>query len=279
MGNVIKHLIINGFLLINGKTGERKKNHTVHFFLMGRFSSVQTYADTKGKLGAVPYEQTAAASGGGVSVRVPKVENVSGSTAGAGSGDFHTYRKFRRVEAARVEEMSRRHDESLAEFAFRERQANFAAEAEFRTARNAARRRAKAASRNAARHSSSKSGGGVKRQRSGGTDDVGGVEEEDEEAEEDGDGDNAADDNDTGKRDDEKIDHEKSGAVISSTESTAVLHDTVKSGSSSAAGTAAAPAAAEGGGSPAHGHESDVAALLPSDGSFLSEFLLAKSGA
>jgi hypothetical protein len=262
-------------------------------FQMGRFSSVQTYADTKGKLGAVPYEQTAAGSGGGGSVRVPKVENVSGSTAGAGSGDFHTYRKFRRVEAARVEEMSRRHDESLAEFAFRERQANFAAEAELRTARNAARRRAKAASRNAARHSSSKGEGGVKRQRSDSIDDSG--DDEGEEAEdEEGDGDGGED-----KLDEGKVEHDyKPSTVISSTELTAVLFDNAKSGASSAvaastvaaaeapvaaqaAAQTAAPAAADGDGgkSTACGSElsDDVAALLPSDGSFLSEFLLASA--
>ena len=40
-------------------------------------------------------------------ITVNKVHNVYGSSAGAGSGEFHTYRNLRRKEMFRVERMER----------------------------------------------------------------------------------------------------------------------------------------------------------------------------
>jgi|Transcript_6635 hypothetical protein len=76
---------------------------------MGRYTTVQTFSDNNPSVVKVPYDEKAASSnsssdGGGrgdehgSGYKVEKVNNVSGSTAGAGSGDFHHYRHTRRVE-------------------------------------------------------------------------------------------------------------------------------------------------------------------------------------
>lgn len=88
---------------------------------MGRYTTVQTYTDQDAKVAAISYstattvssadapEPVAAATAGGLEpakqpqepsdeskFHTNRVENVSGSSAGAGSGDFHMYRASRR---------------------------------------------------------------------------------------------------------------------------------------------------------------------------------------
>ena len=52
-----------------------------------------------------------------------RAENTSGSTAGAGSGEFHTYRASRRREQLRLEAMDREAAEAEAKEAFERRRA------------------------------------------------------------------------------------------------------------------------------------------------------------
>ena len=94
---------------------------------MGRYTTVQIYSDSNPSMRSVPYDK-AVASGfqseaqkdnsraapgkAALPVRPEKVDNPSGSTAGAGSGEFHVYRAAREREKLRlqkldVEEMER----------------------------------------------------------------------------------------------------------------------------------------------------------------------------
>jgi hypothetical protein len=103
---------------------------------MGRYTTVQTYTDKDAKVAAIAYSTvssgdasappsaasasagaaTEVASGGDASKRngdekstaaddrfsTARVDNVSGSSAGAGSGDFHMYRAARRRFVTRI---------------------------------------------------------------------------------------------------------------------------------------------------------------------------------
>mmetsp|Transcript_23362 Transcript_23362/g.54264 ORF Transcript_23362/g.54264 Transcript_23362/m.54264 type:complete len:204 (+) Transcript_23362:123-734(+) len=79
---------------------------------MGRYSSVQAYADNNANMRSISYEQ---ASGGqqpsGGAVKPEKVQNPYGSTAGAGSGDFHVYRHARAREMGRIKKLEKEHHE------------------------------------------------------------------------------------------------------------------------------------------------------------------------
>eukprot|EP00978_Attheya_sp_CCMP212_P003272 scaffold6777_cov51-Attheya_sp.AAC.4 len=73
---------------------------------MGRYTTVQAFADNNTNMRTVPYDQavgSAAKKEGGV--KAEKVDNPYGSTAGAGSGEFHVYRHARAREMARLKQM------------------------------------------------------------------------------------------------------------------------------------------------------------------------------
>mmetsp|Transcript_19200 Transcript_19200/g.31886 ORF Transcript_19200/g.31886 Transcript_19200/m.31886 type:complete len:224 (+) Transcript_19200:91-762(+) len=74
---------------------------------MGRYSSVQAYADNNANMRSIPYEQASGAAEAKTgAVKAEKVHNPYGSTAGAGSGEFHVYRHARAREALRWKEMN-----------------------------------------------------------------------------------------------------------------------------------------------------------------------------
>ena len=72
-----------------------------------------------------------------------RVTNVMGSTAGAGSDEFHLYRASRRTEMLRLEKMDKSAEEQALDLAFAQRQEERRLECEARTAKNAEKRQRK----------------------------------------------------------------------------------------------------------------------------------------
>ena len=160
---------------------------------MGRYTSIQAYMDNA-NMRSVPYEQatgtTADAPAPGASasasavpnnynnqVITEKVDNPYGSTAGAGSGEFHVYRHARAREAARWKQIHENDAERQAELEFRTKvETNNQMECEKTTKRRKKRERAKDAKR---RKKNMKLGGvGLQEVNDDGEDD--GEEEEEE---------------------------------------------------------------------------------------------------
>ncbi|KAJ0404516.1 hypothetical protein P43SY_001616 [Pythium insidiosum] len=126
---------------------------------MGRYTTVQTYTDQDSKVAALSYEtaavtEGAAASGdvGAMAVKrgvsdsddkfhFNRVDNVSGSSAGAGSGEFHMYRAARRREMERVERMEKEHAARQAQDEFEAKRLQKKEEFEARANKRADKRR------------------------------------------------------------------------------------------------------------------------------------------
>lgn len=158
---------------------------------MGRYTSVQAYTDNNPSMRSVPYEQatsssTAAAASStsaeannsnNTRVITEKVDNPYGSTAGAGSGEFHVYRHARAREAARWKAIHESEAERKAESEFRSQLANDNLIEENKTEkRRRKRERAKEAKR---RKKNMKLGGvGLDQQQQQGSNDDGEDEEE-----------------------------------------------------------------------------------------------------
>lgn len=120
---------------------------------MGRFSSVQTYTDTASDKRTIPYEQVVKnAPQQQQSVQPEKVVNPYGSTAGAGSGEFHIYRQARAREMQRqaVLQQTAQQQEEARAFALKvqQEQEECAARTAKRRAKRLKQKSAKARKRN-----------------------------------------------------------------------------------------------------------------------------------
>jgi hypothetical protein len=123
---------------------------------MGRYTTVQAYGDSNPNMRAVSYEQAVGgkangnaggnaggggggggelnkANGGGNHLKTEKVSNPYGSTAGAGSGEFHVYRHARSREMERLKTLDKDEEERLAEQEFRAKLSRDANELEHKT--------------------------------------------------------------------------------------------------------------------------------------------------
>lgn len=133
---------------------------------MGRYTTVQTYTDQDAKVAAISYStatttggdaappattaapeagegrgQAAAAAEEGGRFHINRVDNVAGSTAGAGSGEFHMYRASRRREMERVALMEKQHEAKKLQEEFERARKRKAEEFDARASKRADKRR------------------------------------------------------------------------------------------------------------------------------------------
>lgn len=225
-------------------------------------ASIHAVADNNAKVAPIPYD---VASGGvkastdksAGAIRVPKVLNTTGSTAGAGSGEFHMYRKARREEMDRIANMEKNHREMIADTEFRTRVEQHRIEEEERTRKKAEKRRKQKERERAKRQKRSGSADGS-------ADESGDVED------------------DSGSDLEHKPAHDSSSSssasplkanagTPASNGVTASEHSAVNQSSSTGSGGITADATA---GAPVAADEADA---LANDGSFLQRFLAAQN--
>ena len=135
---------------------------------MGRYTTVQSYSDNNANVRAISYDQArgsssggggggaGAASGGAAggaagaaassgagsgTVRADKVHNPYGSTAGAGSGEFHIYRHARSREMARMKQMDEAEEEAQADQEFQQKVEGWKEEEDRKTAKRRQKRK------------------------------------------------------------------------------------------------------------------------------------------
>lgn len=108
---------------------------------MGRYSTVQAYADNNANMRAVSYEQaTGSSEVKKGAVKAEKVSNPYGSTAGAGSGEFHVYRHARSREMERWNRIDQKEKFDQEEKAFLDKQHEAEEESLSKTEKNRRKR-------------------------------------------------------------------------------------------------------------------------------------------
>ena len=129
---------------------------------MGRYTTVQSYSDNNANVRAISYDQargTSSGGGGGAAsgaaaaasssgdaggtstVRADKVYNPYGSTAGAGSGEFHIYRHARSREMARMKALDEAEETARADHEFEQTVETWKDEEERKTAKRRKQRK------------------------------------------------------------------------------------------------------------------------------------------
>ena len=91
---------------------------------------------------------------------VPHVENTGSSNSGAGSSNFHTYRRERNAELERVEHMELAHAEELADAEFKKRRRESNEVCDMQTRKRAAKRARRKQNQRKARRNRGKTAGG-----------------------------------------------------------------------------------------------------------------------
>mmetsp|Transcript_14333 Transcript_14333/g.16648 ORF Transcript_14333/g.16648 Transcript_14333/m.16648 type:complete len:133 (+) Transcript_14333:235-633(+) len=89
----------------------------------------------------VSYEEASGKTGKGI--KVDRVANIYGSTAGASSSSFHIYRNHRRTEMFRLQKMDREHETELLNEALNQKRQRNEEESARKTDKKAEKRRRK----------------------------------------------------------------------------------------------------------------------------------------
>mmetsp|Transcript_25770 Transcript_25770/g.60416 ORF Transcript_25770/g.60416 Transcript_25770/m.60416 type:complete len:220 (+) Transcript_25770:89-748(+) len=109
---------------------------------MGRFTSVQGFADNNSNNRTITYDQAKGKTEGNDNGKLvtEKVVNPYGSTSGAGSGEFHVYRHARAREMARWNALDLEEKEKKEEIGFRTALENDRKEMETKVSKNRKKR-------------------------------------------------------------------------------------------------------------------------------------------